>query len=539
MQKAELPTWVELKSNGIKLHNRRLVQFLSKNGFGNFQVATDRTSEQVIFRNSDGVLELHSPKTVKNWIEKLVEYDDQLDEAQKDLILDKLISITTSTMQTLLHSLPQFSETESDETTKLTIFRDGRNVCYLHFRNATVRITADDISLVQRADEHSGNIWESKLIDHEIIIPDQNASKKSSAFRDFITYAMKSKTDPVKDGTDLATEVGDERWKHGIDAFETGFGYLIHEYNPPDEAKVVAFIDVDSSPERTDGGNGKSVAMECVRYFRKTAFVDGKSFRKAMADSSRFNFSNVEVDTGFIFINDLNPDFDLTQLFSIITDDMTVEQKGKNKVVIPKDRKPKMGLTTNYVITGVGVSYERRQHIVEFGNFWSKCTRRNIKPRDVIGKNIGDEFDRDDWNAFYNYGFHCIQRYLKEGLVAKGNSSYKVKALTQSIEGVGSSGEVVTWIDNWIRTTRVERGNDKEGITVDDLYSAFATDHPDLVRSSWSHAKLYDAVFKYVSASDEYEYNAEKAHKGNTKSDRRIRVGARGNQKDIIKISDL
>jgi hypothetical protein len=538
VQQAQFPNWVEQNGKSVKLHNRRLVRFLSQNGFGNYQVSPDRTSEQVIFRNNDGVLELHSPKTVKNWIERSIDDDSQLSEDQKDLILDRLIAVTPSTMQTLLYSLPRFSETGLDDTTTLPIFRDGRSDCYVHFCNATVRITADDISLVQRADEDSGNIWESKLIDHEITLCSPQAATTSSQFQDFIHYAMKSKTDPKKDGTDLHLEIGDKRWQNGLDAFETGFGYLLHEYNPPDEAKVVAFIDIDSSPERTDGGNGKSVAMECVRYFRKTAFIDGKSFRKAMNDSARFNFSNVEVDTGFIFINDLNPDFDLTQLFSIITDDMTVEQKGKNKVVIPKNRKPKLGLTTNYVITGVGVSYERRQHIVEFGNFWSKCSRHGIKPRDVIGKNIGDEFDKSDWNHFYNYGFHCVQRYLKEGLIARGNSQYKIKALTQSIEGTGSSGEVVSWIDNWIRTTRAENGYNSTGITVDDFHAAFATDYPDLA-NKWSASKLHDAVFQYVSASDAYEYNAERAHKGNTKSSRRIRIGARGEQKDMIKITDM
>lgn len=532
-----LPSWIDFSGKTVSIKNLRLVKFLSKSGFGNFQMTSSRTAEQVIFRNNQGVLELHTSKTVRLWIEQIIEADKELNEDQKELILDKLISFTPMRVQNVLLSLPQFSETGGDDTERLHIFRDQRDACFIHFKNGTVRISADSIDIANRADELSGNIWESHLIDHEITIAEGDITKQRSPFRDFIYYAMKSKTDPVKDGTAIEIEVGDERWRNAVDAFETGFGYLIHEYNPPDDAKVVAFIDVDSSPQRTDGGNGKSVAMDCIRYFRKTAFIDGKTFRKALADSARFNFSNVEVDTGFVFINDLNPDFDLTQLFSIITDDMTVEQKGRNKIVIPRDRKPKMGLTTNYVITGVGLSYERRQHIVEFGNFWSRCARQGIKPRDLIGKNIGENFTSDDWNAFYNYGFHCVQRYLQEGLVAKGNSSYKVKALTQSIEGVGSSGEVVSWIDQWIRTTRLEQGYDVSGITVDDLYKTFSADHPDLV-GQWNQSRLHDAIFRFVSDSDALDYNAEMAAKGNTKSARRMRSGGRGQQKDLVKITN-
>jgi hypothetical protein len=158
---------------------------------------------------------------------------------------------------------------------------------------------------------------------------------KPSPFRDFVHYALKVDVEPKTKDNDRDEGI-DERYNGQKNAFETAFGYLIHSYQPPDESKVVVFIDVDSSPERTEGGNGKSLSMEMVKYYRKTAFVDGKSFRKSLSESARFNFSNVEVDTGFVFINDLNPDFDLTQLFSIITDDMTVEGKGTNKFVIPK-----------------------------------------------------------------------------------------------------------------------------------------------------------------------------------------------------------
>ena len=49
---------------------------------------------------------------------------------------------------------------------------------------------------------------------------------------------------------------------------------------------------------------------------------------------------------------------------------MTVEGKGTNKIIIPRALKPKLGITTNYIVGGVGTSYARRQHIVEFGDFW-------------------------------------------------------------------------------------------------------------------------------------------------------------------------
>ena len=84
------------------------------------------------------------------------------------------------------------------------------------------------------------------------------------------------------------------------------------------------------------------------------------------------NFSNVKVDTQIVWIDDLNPHFDLKQMFSMITGEMTIENKGKDKQVIPKEKKPKFILSSNYVIQGSGHSHMRRQHITEFGNFFNQ-----------------------------------------------------------------------------------------------------------------------------------------------------------------------
>ena len=89
--------------------------------------------------------------------------------------------------------------------------------------------------------------------------------------------------------------------------------------------------------------------MESLKYFKKTIKVDGKLFRNAMDGGGRFNFSNVTIDTKFVIIDDIRP-VTFEMLFSMITGDMEVEQKGKDKIIIPKDKKPKLGITTNYVI---------------------------------------------------------------------------------------------------------------------------------------------------------------------------------------------
>ena len=61
-----------------------------------------------------------------------------------------------------------------------------------------------------------------------------------------------------------------------------------------------------------------------------------------------------------------------------------------------------MGITTNYIITGVVSSFEERKHIFEFGNFWNKASKFGIKPMTILGKKIGDYFTEDDWITSIN-----------------------------------------------------------------------------------------------------------------------------------------
>ena len=249
---------------------------------------------------------------------------------------------------------------------------------------------------------------------------------------------------------------------------------------------TIYFIDADSEIDQPKGGNGKSVVMESLKYFKKTIKVDGKLFRNAMDGGGRFNFSNVTIDTKFVIIDDIRPEFTFEMLFSMITGDMEVEQKGKDKIIIPKDKKPKLGITTNYVIPGTGTSYTRRQHIVEFGNYFNRVNEEKEKPSDKkhLGKMLYDDFDEDDWNEFYNFGFNAVQKYFKNGLIETENSDFQLKVVRASVEGSGGDGIVTGWIDNWIKKDRINYRMDlpKNAPSFDNLYSKLSEENEDYIR---------------------------------------------------------
>ena len=279
------PFWSQTGKPEINPMN--LVEFAQSQGFGNLQTAASRTAKSTLFRNGDGILQYHNAKTFRKFLQTYVQANEK-DPEQKDArnaVLTKLVTLPSSSLNNWLESLPSWSETGFADTEKLDLYNDDKNNCYLPFKNGVVHITKDKIELLDKdVLKSKGCIWESKIIPKPIAIDEHYHASGSrppgNVFKDFIHHALKDNVKPKNpsEGETNDYEAGTEEasYRGRKDAFETAFGYLIHSYNPPDDAKAIVFIDVDSSPERTDGGNGKSVAMAMIKCYRETAFVDGK-----------------------------------------------------------------------------------------------------------------------------------------------------------------------------------------------------------------------------------------------------------------------
>jgi hypothetical protein len=200
-----------------------------------------------------------------------------------------------------------------------------------------------------------------------------------------------------------------------------------------------------------------------------------------------------------------------------------------------------MGITSNYILAGTGTSDERRQHIVEFGSFWNRCYQEGESTTDAkhLGSSLfGWKDDDDEWMSFFNFGFRCVQEYLKTGLQPSSSSNYKTKSIKLMIEGEGSNGQGVDWLINWVKTDRL-RTNIVD-ISENDLYFEFRKDNIELLEDSggqWSQGFFSSALFKLVDNNRGWYYNKHLARNGNTKSARRWQVGTRGNQISWLKIT--
>ena len=363
------PFWEVSNNNTYKLLPFKLVSFLSANGFGYLRTSASRTDKRTLFKNDNGILQLHNSDTVKKWLITYVNITERENDELLFSLNDVLVKLNTKTLYQYLQQLKEYSNDGLDNSEVLKQFRDTKDTCYIPFKNGVVRIRKNKIDLINFADvKDDGGIWETAILKHDVSIDNfKEYSENSSLFAQFVWNSMKHNVYPVLDinaGTDT------EDFKKGIESVETSLGYLTHNYNRADLAKAIVFIDKDSSKTNAEGGNGKSLVQKAVTKIRKHTFVDGKKFRNSASDGSRFNFSSVTLDTQFVWIDDVKTDFDFNSLFSMITGKFVVERKGGNQFEIEEDMKPKMGITTNHIINGSSSSYQRRQHVTEFGNFF-------------------------------------------------------------------------------------------------------------------------------------------------------------------------
>ncbi len=284
------------------------------------------------------------------------------------------------------------------ETKELEFLRDTKEKGFLFFSNCFVEITPSKIS-VKRYEDLEGFIWDRQVINKRLML-----DKRESEFEIFIKNICKN----------------DEQRMLSL---RSAIGYLLHNYKDSTNAKAVIFLDEKLS-DGAYGRSGKGLVAQAIGKLRKTIRLDGRNFNF----SKSFSFQSVTLDTAIIEFNDVTKKFNFDKLFSIITDDITVEKKNQNEIIIPFHQSPKIIISTNYTIEGSDDSTLDRQFVVEFSDHYNKAHR----PIDEFGHRFYDEWSNEEWNCFLNYMIGCLKLYLSKGLIQCNHVNLEKKKMIDS-----------------------------------------------------------------------------------------------------------
>ena len=182
----------------------------------------------------------------------------------------------------------------------------------------------------------------------------------------------------------------------------------MHTFKTSANNKAIIFND-ETISENPNGGSGKGVFWNAISKMKKVSMIDGKSFEF----TKTFPYQTVSTDCQVLVFDDVKKNFTFESLFSLITEGITIEYKGQDAIKLPIQKSPKILITTNYTVGGVGGSFERRKFEVEMSSYFNS----NNTPLDHFGHLLFDDWVDEEWARFDAYMVNCLQYYLKNGLV--------------------------------------------------------------------------------------------------------------------------
>lgn len=311
------------------------------------------------------------------------------------------------------------SHMECTPTLSKEFFRDTQDEAFLFFKNSIVQINKDSI---QQSDYSKLDklIWKSQVLDFEFNLQQE---KETGEYCKFIKNICNNSI---------------ERYK----ALKSIIGYLLHTYKDASNTYAIILTD-EAISDNPEGGTGKGIFVRALSKVRKVAKIDASHVSK----NKNFPFQTVGLDTQLIAIDEATKRFNFEDYFSLITEGIMIEKKGKNAVFIDFKNSPKLIISTNWAIQGTGNSHSRRRIEFELSQHYNG----NHTPVKEFGHLLFDQWTDEEYTNFYNFMIHCVQYYLANGIKQPDNINYAVK----KFKSVTSDNFVEWWNDYTPKQSRM------------------------------------------------------------------------------------
>ena len=472
----------EIKKRTLKMDMVDLLAWLAYFGYASTKVA----DEPKLVRIVDNVVEVVTCWDIKhfviNWLDERFELNNrEQDEAEvKRMFLAK----PAMTEMKNLSGLPPV------EIHKL---KDKQHSSRIYFENCVCEITKNGIKRY-KYNELKSLIWKAEI--NGRILPEEKP-KGIGHYEQFIANV---------------SNLGDDTAERNKLAFETTIGYLVHTYKNPSITKMVITNDSQISIEGASSGrSGKGLFGKSLGHVRSSLEISGKTLNA----KDKFWLQLVKPHHQIVNLEDLPRKFDWESLYNLVTDDWTIEQKFQGSVQISAAESPRIIASTNFTVSSLDPSTLDRIHNLEFSTHYHAGVQGvpDHRPEDDFGcKLFFDWFGENfiQWAYFDYYIIHCIQQYLKNGLVSPRNKNLKKRQL---INAVGM--HVVEWIEDAIEAGKIITFDEKiASIAVHNEYVAYCRRN-NIDRFDHDQRSFTSKLYRYFRDNG-YKVNTEvKAYYGN------------------------
>jgi hypothetical protein len=361
--------WYYDDNEKLKLSPHKYKYYLEQNNFSKFFPSDGKTF--TFIKIKENIVEETSPAHIKDFV-----LTDLLNRDGLGYSVYDFMALNSK------YFTPEFLSMLDSKDVKMN--EDNKDCCFLYYKNKVIKITTKNIEHIDYFNI-DGYVWSNQIIDRDF----RQADHHDSEFRKFIWLIC-----------------GQDEQKYNT--FKSVLGYLMHSFKTSANNKAVILNDAEIS-ENPNGGSGKGLFCNALSHLKKMSFIDGKTFEFTKS----FPYQTVTPECQVLVFDDVKKSFSFESLFSLITEGITLEYKGQDAIKLPVQKSPKIVITTNYTVGGVGGSFERRKFEIEMSSYFnSKHT-----PLDEFNKLLFDEWDDMEWSRFDNYMINCCQYFLTNGLV--------------------------------------------------------------------------------------------------------------------------
>lgn len=411
--------WTYSKNNKIQLSIHQFKFWLQQNNFYKYFPSNSNTFSFI--KKEQNLIEETNEKRIKDFVLHSLLQRSEIGFQPYDLMAGSTKYFSAEFLSML-------------DSTNIEMLEDTVDKCYLYYNNCTVEITKNSITEHEYIDL-DGYVWKKQIIDRKFTRHDHHESE----FRTFLW---------------LIAGQDDGKYR----SFKSVIGYLMHSFKTSANNKAIIFNDQTIS-ENPNGGSGKGLFWNALAKLKKVASIDGKTFEFTKS----FPYQTVSTDTQLLVFDDVKKNFVFENLFSLITEGITLEYKGQDAVKLPVQKSPKIIITTNYTLGGVGGSHDRRKFEVEMSDYFG----HHKSPFDVFGHMLFDDWNDDEWVKFDNFMINCCQFYLQNGLVAHDFNNLESRKYIKE-----TSYEFYEWSqdDNLPVNTRLYK---------DELFNNFTSEYTD------------------------------------------------------------
>lgn len=419
--------WFITKNNKIGIDNFKYKTWLEQNGY--YKYYPEGSESFILIRIENNII-------------------DTVNEVKiKDFVLSFLLKQKEYDVYQYMTNLPKYFKEDFLNTIDIIDIRfkeDTKDNAYLYFKSNVVEVSLTGIKIIDYIDL-DGFVWKKQIIDREY----NDCFFEDCVYNKFIS---------------LVADCEQVRY----DTIISVIGYLLHSHKTSANNKAIIIND-ETISDNPNGGSGKGLFCNALKFVKKVDTIDGKQFDF----NKNFAYQTLNADTQVLVFDDVEKSFNFESLFSIITEGITIEKKNKDAIKIPVSRSPKIVITTNYTIGGIGGSFDRRKFEIEFSSYFNA----NHTPEQEFGGLLFDGWDDKEWNMFYSFMISCLRYYMENGLVKYEHKNLELRKLYKE-----TATEFIEFMDDAMLVPG-------ERINKTDLFNRFITEYKDF--NKWLKQKRF------------------------------------------------